>query len=89
MATPSNRQSKSSGNSINAKDQVVDVTSLNSNDQPKTSSKIDSPLITKSSNRSKASGSSMTPIGKNKVFENNSNSGIALGMIASGGLSQV
>ncbi len=86
MVKPSSRKSKSSGKSIKSQDQVVDVTPLNSNDQSKTSSKIDSPSITKSSNRSKAIGSSKTPIGKNKVFEKNSNSGIALGMIETRGL---
>ncbi len=86
MSTPSNRQYKSSGKSSKPQDQVIDVTPLNSNDQPKTSSKIDSPSIKKSSNRSKAAGSSKTTIGKNKVFENNSNSGIALGMIETRGL---
>ena len=86
MATPSNRQYKSSGKNVKPQDQVVDVTPLNSNDEPKTSYKIDSPSIKKSSNGSKAVKSSKTSIGKNKVFENNSNSGIALGMIETRGL---
>ena len=98
MTNSSNRRSKSSNKSIKPKDQVVDVTPLNSNDQAKTTSKIESSSIKKSSNTQKTSadknlsnlsagsGSSKTPIGKNKIFETNSNSGIALGMIETRGL---
>ena len=42
MTNSSNRRSKSSNKSIKPKDQVVDVTPLNSNAQSKTSSKIQS-----------------------------------------------
>ena len=97
MATSSNRQSKKSNRNTTPQDQVVDVTPLNSNDQAKSSSKIESSSIKKSSttqknsddkNLSNLSGGrgSLTPVGKNKVFESNSNSGIALGMIETRGL---
>ena len=97
MAKPQKRQSKSSGRSINVQDQVVDITPLNSTEQPKTSSKVNSStnenafysLKTASKNLSNASGdggSPEAPIGKNKVFETNLNSGIALGMIETRGL---
>ena len=85
MATPQKRQSKSSYKSIKAQDQVVDVTPLNSKEQQNTSSGKKS---TSNENLSNASGSesSKSPIGKTKGFENNSNSGIALGMIETRGL---
>ena len=86
MTNSSNRQSKSRDKSVKPQDQVVDVTPLNTNDQLETSSKINSPSMKKSSKSSIADGSSKTPIGKNKVLENNSSSGIALGMIETRGL---
>ena len=79
MSNSSNRRSKSSNRSIKPQDQVVDVTPLNSIDQSKTSSSKNL------SNRSVGAGSTKTPIGKNKGFETNSNSGIALGMIETRG----
>ena len=42
MATSPKRQSKSSNKSVEPRDQVVDVTPLNSDDQPSTPSKIGS-----------------------------------------------
>ena len=98
MATPSNRRSKVSNKSTKAQDQVVDVTPLNSLDQVKASSTIDSSSTENSfknsknsssknlSNGSGGAGSSQTSIGKNKKFETNANSGIALGMIETRGL---
>jgi len=98
MTNSSNRRSKSSNKSIKAQDQVVDVTPLNSIEQTKTSSKLESSSNKKSSsnqrtsvgkslsNRSGGGGSSKNPIEKNKAFETNSNSGIALGMIETRGL---
>ncbi len=99
MATPQKRQSKSINKSIKAQDQVVDVTPLNSIEQPKISSKVKSSSnknnssnileTTTSKNLSNASGtggSSKSPIEKNKGFGNNSNFGIALGMIETRGL---
>ena len=98
MTNSSNRRSKSSNKSIKPQDQIVDVTPLNSIDDSKTFTKINSSSTTNSSNTSKTSsskklsngsgsaGSSQTPIRKNKGFETNSNSGIALGMIETRGL---
>ena len=98
MATPSKRQLKSSNKSIKAQDQLVDVTPLNSIEQPKISSKEKSSSNENSSkilktttskslsNASGGSGSFNTRIGKNKAFEANSNFGIALGMIETRGL---
>ncbi|WP_269624475.1 BMC domain-containing protein [Prochlorococcus marinus] len=98
MATPQKRQAKSSNNSIKAKDQVVDVTPLNSTEQTKTSSKVQSSLNKNSSNTLKTTtsktssnasgggGSFNARIGQNKAFETNSNFGIALGMIETRGL---
>ena len=98
MAAPSNRQSKSSNKSVQTQVQVVDVTPLNSADQSQTSSKIDSSstknlsntkktsVSQKQSNSSGGAGSAKPPAGKNKGFETNSNSGIALGMIETRGL---
>ena len=98
MTNSSNRRQKSSNKTIKPKDQVVDVTPLNSTTQSKTSSKIQSSSTGKASstkripsseNISNASGgavSTKTPIGKNKDFESNSNPGIALGMIETRGL---
>ena len=98
MATPQKRQSKSSNKSIKAQDQVVDVTPLNSTEQPKISSKVKSLLNKDSSNTKKTTtsknlsntsgsgGSSKSPSGKNKSFEANSIFGIALGMIETRGL---
>ena len=98
MATPQKRQSRSSNKSLRTQDQVVDVTPLNSIEQPKTSSKLRSSSNENSSNTSKTNisknlsnasdggGSSKSLIGKNKDFETNSNYGIALGMIETRGL---
>ena len=98
MTNSSNRRSKSSNKSIKPKDQVVDVTPLNSNAQSKTSSKIQSSSTEKASstksitsakklfNTSGGAGSTKTPIGKNKDYETNSYFGIALGMIETRGL---
>ena len=98
MTNSSNRRSKSSNKNIKPKDQVVNVTPLNSTTQSKTSSKIQSSSTGKASstksipsskNLSNGSGgafSTKTPIGKNKDFESNSNTGIALGMIETRGL---
>ena len=98
MPTSQNRQSKSSDNGIKPQDQVVDVTSLNSTAQSKTSPKVKSELNKNSSNNLKTStsknfsnssvggGSSKPPIGKNKAFQAKSNFGIALGMIETRGL---
>ena len=98
MPTPQKRQSKSSNKSIKAQDQVVDVTPLNSTEQSKTSSKVKSSSNENSSNTlktttsknisnaSEGGGSSKSLIGKTNGFENNSNFGIALGMIETRGL---
>ncbi|WP_269604989.1 BMC domain-containing protein [Prochlorococcus marinus] len=98
MTNSSNRRSKSSNKNTKPKDQVVDVTPLNSTGQPKTSSEIKSPsnenssttikttTSKKNSNASGIGGSSKSQIGKNKGFEPNSNFGIALGMIETRGL---
>ena len=98
MTNSSNRRSKSSNKSIKPKDQIVDVTPLNSSAQSKTSSKMQSSSTEKASstksfssdknlsNGSRDSGSHNAPIGRNNRFESNSNSGIALGMIETRGL---
>jgi len=98
MTNSSNRRPKSSNKSIKPKDQIVDVTPLNSSAQSKISSDIKSSsnknvsntLKTNTSknlsNASGGSGSSENQIGRNKGFESNSNSGIALGMIETRGL---
>ena len=98
MANSSNRQSKSSNKSVRPQDKVVDVTPLNSVDQKKTSSKLGSSSSKNSSNTknnsvssdqsniSGGSGAVKPPSEKNKSFETNSNSGIALGMIETRGL---
>ncbi len=98
MPTPSNRQSKSSNKSLKPLGKVVDVTPLNSVDQLKTPSKMDSSsnnnlsnnkkisVSQKKSNISGGAGASNPPSGKNKEFETNLNSGIALGMIETRGL---
>ncbi len=98
MTNSSNRRSKSSNKTIKPKDQVVDVTPLNSTTQLKTSSKINPSSTGKSSstqsnsraknlsNDTRGDGSTKTPMKKNKGFESNSNSGIALGMIETRGL---
>ena len=92
MTNYSNRRSKSSNKTIKPKDQVVDVTPLNSVDQLKTSSIKKSSSTKKTSdvqslsNGSGAAGLSKPPLSKNIVFKNNSNSGIALGMIETRGL---
>ena len=98
MTNSSNRRPKISNKSAKPKDQVVDVTPLNSSTQSKTSSKIQSSSTEKVSsaksisraknlpNGSGGSGSTKTPIKNNKGFESNLNSGIALGMIETRGL---
>ena len=98
MPTSQNFQSESSDKDIKPQDQVVNVTPLNLTAQSKTSPKVNSTLNKNSSNNFKTStsknlsnssvggGSSKPPIGKNKGFESNSNSGIALGMIETRGL---
>ena len=99
MATSSNRQSKSSNKNIKPKDQVVDVTPLNSVDQTKTVSKVESSTKKNSSstkkrtsdskslsNSSVGAGSSKPTLDKYIGFETNSNRGIALGMIETRGL---
>ena len=98
MTNSSNRRSKSSNKTTKPKDQIVDVTPLNSTTQTKSSSKIqpsstDKASTTKSilnaknlSNASGGGGSYESPIGKNKDYEINSNFGIALGMIDTRGL---
>jgi hypothetical protein len=98
MTNSSNRRSKSSNKTKKPKDQVIDVTPINSTTQSKTSSKLQSSStgkasstksISSSKNLSNASGGAVltkNPNGKNKEFESNSNSGIALGMIETRGL---
>ena len=98
MTNSSNRRPRSSNKNIKPKDQVVDVTPINSTDQPKTFSKVNSSsnkntintlkttTSKKSSNSAGGGGSSKSPIGKNKAFQTNSNYGIALGMIETRGL---
>tara|TARA_B100000965_G_scaffold371776_1_gene360995 strand:- start:81 stop:629 length:549 start_codon:yes stop_codon:yes gene_type:complete len=98
MTNSPNRRSKSSNKTIKPKDQVVDVTPLNSTTQAKTFSKTQSSSTEKASNTksipraknlsngSGGSGSTKTPIGKNKGSKSNSNYGIALGMIETRGL---
>ena len=98
MANSLNRRSKSSNKSVKPKDQVIDITPLKSTEQPKTSVKVNSlanknssnalktTTLNNSSKASGGSGSSKPPTGKNKVFDTNSNFGIALGMIETRGL---
>ena len=98
MTNSANRRPKSSNKSIKPKDQVVDVTPLNSSTQLKTSSNIKSSSTEKASSTkripspknlsdgSEGGGSSKPPIGKNKAFQTKSNFGIALGMIETRGL---
>ena len=92
MTNSSNRRPKSSNKTIKPKDQVVDITPINSTTQTKTSSKIKSSSTEKTSstknisNGSRGAASTKKPIGNDKGFESNSNSGIALGMIETRGL---
>ena len=98
MTNSSNRRSKSSNKSIKAQNQVVDVIPLNSVDQSKTSSKIESiskknsssnkktSLVSSLSNSSGGVGSTKISTRNNKGFEANANLGIALGMIETRGL---
>ena len=98
MTNSSNRRPKSSNKSNKPQDQVVDVTPLNSVEQSKNSSKIESTSKKNSSSNKKTSflsslsngsggvGSTKIPIRKNKGFEANENFGIALGMIETRGL---
>ena len=98
MTNSSNRRPKSSNRSVKPRDQVVDITPLNSTNQSKTSSNLESSSIKnssstsknnsskKSSNGSRGSGSFKTLRGKDKGYETNSNAGVALGMIETRGL---
>jgi ethanolamine utilization protein EutM len=98
MTNSSNRRPKISNKSAKPKDQVVDVTPMNSTTQSKTSLKIQSSSTEKASttksntsaknlsNASVGGGSSKSLISKNKDYETNSNFGIALGMIETRGL---
>ena len=92
MTNSSNRRPKSSNKTIKPKDQVVDITPINSTTQTKTSSKIQSSSTEKTSstknisNGSRGAASTKKPIGNDKGFESNSSSGIALGMIETRGL---
>ena len=98
MTNSSNRRPKSSNKSIKPKDQVVDVTPLNSTNKSKNSSRIQSsstkkvsstksiPSTKNLSNGSGGAGLPKTPTEKNKSFETYSNFGIALGMIETRGL---
>ena len=98
MTNSSNRRPKSSNKIMKHKDQVVDITPINSTTQTKTSSKIQSSSTEKTSstknipsaknlsNGSRGAASTKKPIGNYKGFESNSNSGIALGMIETRGL---
>ena len=92
MTNSSNRRSKSSNKTIKPKDQVVDITPINSTTQTKTSSKIQSSSTGKTSsaknlsNGSRGAGSTKKTIGNDQGFESNSNSGTALGMIETRGL---
>ena len=99
MTNSSNRRQKSSNKTFKPKDQVVDVTPLNSINQSKTSSKIQSSSTTEKasstksipsakniSNGSGGTGSTKKTMKKDKGFESNSNYGIALGLIETRGL---
>ena len=98
MTNSSNRRQKSNSKTIKPKDQVVDITPIKSTTQAKTSSKIQSsstgktsstkniPSAKNLSNGSRGDASTKKPIGNDKGFESNSNSGIALGMIETRGL---
>ena len=93
MTNSSNRRSKSSNKSIKSKDQVVDVTPMNSVNQSAKSSKMESSSTKNSSGTKRTSGtkdlsndSRMGGSSQKSLGENNSNSGIALGMIETRGL---
>ena len=97
MTTKPNRQSNSSNKRIKPQNQVVDVTPLNSVDQSKTISKIESSSVKdrstskntsnmKNLNSSQVGGLSKIPLRKTRGFDSNSKSGIALGMIETRGL---
>ena len=98
MTTPQKRQLKSSNKSSKAQDQVVDITPLNSTAKIKTFSKekstsnVNSSKTLKTTNSKNYSnidgggGSSKSSIQIDNRFENNSNFGIALGMIETRGL---
>ena len=98
MTNSSNRRPKGSNKTIKPKDQVVDITPINSTTQTKTSSKIQSSSTGKTSstknissaknlsNGSRGAGSTNKTIGNDQGFESNSSSGIALGMIETRGL---
>ncbi len=98
MPTPQKRQSKNSNISVRPQNKVVDTTPLNLTESSETSLKkmsssnknsyktLETINSKKSSNDDSSGGSSGSLIGKNKGFENNSNFGIALGMIETRGL---
>ncbi len=97
MALPQKRQQKSSRKTVKAKDQVVDISPINSTEQLNTLSegnpsanenasyniKTDSKKL---SNSSGGDGPPKSSIDNNKGFGTNSNFGIALGMIETRGL---
>ncbi len=82
MTNPSNRRPKNSNKSIKAKDQVVDVTPVGSIDQSKNLELSTS----KKEISNKSTSVDKNLIEKNKAFDTNPNSGIALGMIETRGL---
>jgi len=98
MINSSNRRPNSSNKPIKPKNQVVDVTPLNSTTQSETSSKLQSsptqkasiaksiPSAKNLSNGSVGAGLTNNSSSNKKGFESNSNSGIALGMIETRGL---
>ncbi len=98
MTNSSNRLPKSSNKSLRPEEQVVDISPLNLTIQSKNSKKIQSASTEKVSNTKSIpsaknlsngtgdSGSTKTPIGKDKGFKSFSNSGTALGMIETRGL---
>ena len=98
MSTPQKRQSKNSNKSVRPQDKVVDITPLNLTESSETSLKemsssnknsyktLKTITSKKSSNAAGSGGSPESPVGKNNCFENNSNFGIALGMIETRGL---
>ena len=97
MALSKKRQSNGSSKNIKAQNQIVDVTPLNSSEQEKSPSEVNSSVNKNATNYLKTSpkilsntsgggGSFNSPKEKNKVFEKYSNSGIALGMIETRGL---
>ena len=93
MTNSSNRRSKGSNKNIKTQNQVVDVTPLNSVNQSANSSRVESSSIKNSSGTKRTPGaknlsndSRMGGSSKKLLGENNSNCGIALGMIETRGL---